>query len=160
MQITTKTLKSFYSNQVVSIWNRLLNDLRQFKSNHWLPLYVNWIALLFKVSKHFFNCDNVCSWTSTCGCQDCAWYLDYHNQHVFTQYHQHSICDSTATYTAELMGESLSLCFLRMTEASHFSLQARATSPPQNSISLIKKCFTLNCAYNYLQSLYVVIRKM
>ena len=32
------------------------------------------------------------------------------------------IIDTTATYIAELMGESFSLCFLRMTEASHVSI--------------------------------------
>ena len=45
----------------------------------------------------------------------------------------------TATYNAELMGESFSLCFLRMTEASLVSIlmcwQARATSLAQTSIA-------------------------
>ena len=31
-QVRTKTSKSFYSNQVVSIWNRLPTDLRQEQS--------------------------------------------------------------------------------------------------------------------------------
>ena len=37
------------------------------------------------------------------------------------QYALH-IIDITATFIAELMGESSSLCFLRMTEASHLSI--------------------------------------
>ena len=37
------------------------------------------------------------------------------------QYAWH-IIDTTATFTAELMKESFSLCFLRMTEASHVSI--------------------------------------
>ena len=45
----------------------------------------------------------------------------------------------TATYIAELMGDSFSLCFLKMTEASHVSIlmcwQARATSITQTSIA-------------------------
>ena len=32
------------------------------------------------------------------------------------------IIDNTATYIAKLMGESFSLCFLRMTEACHVSI--------------------------------------
>ena len=41
-QASTKTFKSFYSNRVVSIWNRLTTDLRQEQSlDGFVPLYVN-----------------------------------------------------------------------------------------------------------------------
>ena len=47
------------------------------------------------------------------------------------------INDTTSTYVAELMGESFSLGFLRMTDMCRYSCvwQARATSPAQTSIA-------------------------
>ena len=81
--VRTKTFKSFYSNRVVSIWNRLPTDLRQEQSLDDFVRKLN--SFYYLMFLNTFNCDNVCSWTSTCGCQACAWYLDYHNQHVITQ---------------------------------------------------------------------------
>ena len=69
-QVRTKTFKSFYSNRVVSIWNRLPADLRQEQSlDGFVRKLNNFYYLKFQNTS---NCDNVCSWTSTCGCQACA----------------------------------------------------------------------------------------
>ena len=85
-QVRTKTFKSFYSNRVVSIWNKLPTDLRQEQSLDGFVRKLNSFYYLTCLKfQNTFNCDNVCSWTSTCECQACAWYLDYHNQHVITQ---------------------------------------------------------------------------
>ena len=70
--VRTKTFKSFYSNRVISIWNRLPTDLRQEQSLDGFVRKLNsFYYLKFQTS---FNCGNVCSWTSICGCQACAWY--------------------------------------------------------------------------------------
>ena len=69
-QVRTKTFKSFYSNRVVSIWNRLPADLRQEQSLDGFVRKLN--SFYYLKFQNTFNCDNVCSWTSTCGCQACA----------------------------------------------------------------------------------------
>ena len=53
-------------------------------------------------------------------------YLYYHHEHVLTQLTNihgiSSILLQPNSFTAELVGESFSLCFLRMTEASRVSI--------------------------------------
>ena len=69
-QLRTKTFKSFYSNRVVSIWNRLPTDLRHEQSQDCFVRKLN--GFYYLKFKNTFNCDNVCSWTNTGGCQACA----------------------------------------------------------------------------------------
>ena len=69
-QVRTKSFKHFYSNRVVSIWNSLPKDLRQEQTMTSFVRQLNsFYYLKFEAS---FNCDNVCTWTSNCGCQACV----------------------------------------------------------------------------------------
>ena len=69
-QDITKTFNFFYSNRVVSIWKRLPTDLRKEQSLDGFVRKLNRFNYL--KFQNTFNCDNVCSWTSTCECQACA----------------------------------------------------------------------------------------
>ena len=69
-EVRTKTFKSFYSNRVVSIWNRLPTDLRQEQSLDGFVRELN--SFYYLKFQNTFNYDNVCSCTRTCGCRACA----------------------------------------------------------------------------------------
>ena len=98
-QVRTKTF-FFYSNRVVSILNRLPTNLRQ---EHSLDGFVRKLNSFYYLKfQNIFKCDNICSWTSTCGCQACACYLYYHNEHVLTQYYQQSTCMAYHRYYCNL----------------------------------------------------------
>ena len=91
-QVRTKTFKSFYSNRVVSIWNRSPTDLRQEQSLDGFVRKLNsFYCLKFQKT---FNCDNVCS---------CQVLVDVRRVRDIL-----IINDTTSTYIAELMGESYS----------------------------------------------------
>ena len=68
--VRTETFKGFYSNRVVRLWNVLPIELRQEQS---LDSFVNLLNIFYHSKfNDTFNCDDVCSWTSTCRCQACA----------------------------------------------------------------------------------------
>ena len=69
-QVRTKTFKHFNSNRVVSIWNSLPKDLRQEQTMTSFVRQLN--SFYYLKFKDSFNCDNVCTWTSNCGCQACV----------------------------------------------------------------------------------------
>ena len=69
-EVRTKTFKHFHSNRVVSIWNNLPKDLRQERTMTSFVRQLN--SFYYLKFEDSFNCDNVCTWTSNCGCQACV----------------------------------------------------------------------------------------
>ena len=69
-QLRTETYKIFYTNIIVTLWNRLPPTLRVDQS---FSVFVNELEVFYlKKFKDTFMCNNVCSWTSTYRCQACA----------------------------------------------------------------------------------------
>ena len=68
--VRTETYKGYFSNRIVTLWNKLPPELRL---DHSLDIFVgeldNFSCNKFKDT---FTSIDICSWRSTCRCQACA----------------------------------------------------------------------------------------
>ena len=68
--VRTETYKGYYSNRIVTLWNKLPPELR---ADHSLDIFVGELdAFYCNKFKDTFTSNDICSWTSTCRCQACA----------------------------------------------------------------------------------------
>ena len=68
--VRTETYKGYYSNRIVTLWNKLPPELR---ADHSFDIFVGELDDFYcKKLKDTFTSNDICSWTSTCRCQACA----------------------------------------------------------------------------------------